>query len=59
MALIETCRAPLRELPSYAAARAPLLRQARLCRESQALNHALRFGSARGPRRGVGRADRG
>jgi tetraprenyl-beta-curcumene synthase len=41
--LIETCRAPLAQLPSYAAAREPLLRQARLCRESQALNHALRF----------------
>lgn len=39
--LIETVRAPLRELPSYAAAREPLLRQARLCGESQALNHAL------------------
>jgi tetraprenyl-beta-curcumene synthase len=41
--LIETCRAPLRGLPSYDAARAPLLRQARLGCESQALNHALRF----------------
>jgi tetraprenyl-beta-curcumene synthase len=41
--LIETCRAPLRGLPSYAAAREPLLRQARLCCESQALNHALSF----------------
>jgi tetraprenyl-beta-curcumene synthase len=41
--LIETCRAPLTQLPSYAAAREPLLRQARLCRESQALNHAQRF----------------
>jgi tetraprenyl-beta-curcumene synthase len=41
--LIETCRAPLRGLPSYRAARGPLLRQARLCCESQALNHALRF----------------
>jgi tetraprenyl-beta-curcumene synthase len=41
--LIETCRAPLRGLPSYQAAREPLLRQARLCCESQALNHALRF----------------
>jgi tetraprenyl-beta-curcumene synthase len=41
--LIETCRAPLRELPSYPAARGPLLRQARLCCQSQALNHALRF----------------
>ena len=41
--LIETCRAPLRALPSYQAARGPLLRQARLCCESQSLNHALRF----------------
>jgi tetraprenyl-beta-curcumene synthase len=41
--LIETCRAPLRGLPSYVAARGPLLRQARLCCESQALNHALSF----------------
>jgi tetraprenyl-beta-curcumene synthase len=41
--LIETARAPLRDLPSYAAVRDPLLRQARLCRESQALNHALCF----------------
>jgi tetraprenyl-beta-curcumene synthase len=41
--LIETVRAPLAELPSYGAARGALLRQARLCRESQALNHALRF----------------
>jgi tetraprenyl-beta-curcumene synthase len=41
--LIDTCRAPLAQLPSYAAARKPLLRQARLCRESQALNHALCF----------------
>ena len=43
LALIETCRAPLRALPSYQAARAPLLHQARLCGQSQALNHALRF----------------
>lgn len=43
--LIETCRAPLRDLPSYPAAREALLRQARLCRESQALNHAAGFGS--------------
>jgi tetraprenyl-beta-curcumene synthase len=42
-ALIETVREPLRELPSYPAARASLLHQARLCRQSQALNHALRF----------------
>jgi tetraprenyl-beta-curcumene synthase len=41
--LIETCRAPLRELPSYEAARGALLRQARLCCESQALNHAQHF----------------
>jgi tetraprenyl-beta-curcumene synthase len=46
--LIETCRAPLRELPSYQAARGPLLRQARLCCESQALNHALRFAAVQG-----------
>lgn len=43
--LIETCRAPLGRFPSYAAARPALLRQARLCCESQALNHALRFTS--------------
>lgn len=41
--LIESCRAPLRTLPSYGAVRGPLLQQARLCRQSQALNHALRF----------------
>jgi tetraprenyl-beta-curcumene synthase len=41
--LIATCRAPLRQLPSYEAARGSLLRQARLCCESQALNHALAF----------------
>lgn len=46
--LIETCRAPLRTLPSYEAVRAPLLRQARLGRESQALNHALRYVSIAG-----------
>jgi tetraprenyl-beta-curcumene synthase len=44
-ALIELCRGRLRELPSYPAVRGALLRQARLCRESQALNHALRFAS--------------
>jgi tetraprenyl-beta-curcumene synthase len=44
-ALIETCRGQLHELPSYPAVRPALLRQARLCRESQALNHALRFAS--------------
>ena len=38
---------------------APLLRQARLCGESQALNHALRFAAGRGPARRVGGADRG
>jgi tetraprenyl-beta-curcumene synthase len=42
-ALIEICRAPLRDLPSYPVAREALLRQARLCRESQAFNHALRY----------------
>ena len=41
--LIEICRARLRDLPSYPATREALLRQARLCRESQALNHALRY----------------
>ena len=41
--LIETVRAPLAELPSYEAIRPVVLRQARLCKESQALNHALRF----------------
>jgi tetraprenyl-beta-curcumene synthase len=41
VALVETCRAPLAELPSYGPVRGPLLRQARLCRQSQALNHAL------------------
>ena len=45
--LVATCRASLGELPSYEAARGPLLRQARLCRESQALNHALRFTAVR------------
>ena len=42
-ALIEVCREPLRELPSYEAVRPALLRQARLCRDSQALNHAMEF----------------
>jgi tetraprenyl-beta-curcumene synthase len=41
--LIRTCKEPLSDLPSYPAVREALLRQARLCRESQALNHALRF----------------
>ncbi len=43
VALIETCREPLRELPSYPATRPALLRQAGLCRDSQALNHAIPF----------------
>jgi tetraprenyl-beta-curcumene synthase len=43
LGLIDICRAPLPDLPSYRAVRDALLRQARLCRESQALNHALRF----------------
>lgn len=43
IALIEACRTPLRTLPSFAAVRDPLLRQARLCCESQALYHAQRF----------------
>jgi tetraprenyl-beta-curcumene synthase len=38
--LVETCRAPLRELPSYRAARGALLHQAQLGAESQTLNHA-------------------
>jgi tetraprenyl-beta-curcumene synthase len=41
--LIAFCQRGLVDLPSYAAVRGALLRQARLCRESQALNHALRF----------------
>ena len=41
--LIDTCRGPLGDLPSYSAVRPALLRQARLCRESQALNHAMHF----------------
>jgi tetraprenyl-beta-curcumene synthase len=43
VALIETCREPLGELPAYPAARSVLLCQARLCRDSQALNHAMPF----------------
>lgn len=39
--LIETCRAALPRLPSYGVVRQPLLRQARLGKHSQALNHAL------------------
>ena len=46
--LIETVRGSLAELPSYPAARDPLLRQARLCGESQALNHALAFAPVQG-----------
>jgi tetraprenyl-beta-curcumene synthase len=41
--LIETVRRPLGGLPSYPVVREALLRQARLGRDSQALNHALRF----------------
>jgi tetraprenyl-beta-curcumene synthase len=41
--LIETCREPLSGLPGYPVVRERLLRQAVLCCESQALNHALRF----------------
>jgi tetraprenyl-beta-curcumene synthase len=44
VALIEICRAPLRDFPSYPAVRDSLLHQAELCRESQALNHALHYG---------------
>jgi tetraprenyl-beta-curcumene synthase len=43
--LIETSRGPLDSMPSYPAVRDSLLRQARICRESQALNHALRLSS--------------
>jgi tetraprenyl-beta-curcumene synthase len=46
--LIEACRAPLARLPSYPAVQGALLRQARLCQHSQALNHALRFSSLDG-----------
>lgn len=42
--LIETCRAPLPALPGFPAVHSHLQRQALLCCESQALNHALRFG---------------
>lgn len=41
--LIRSCRAPLGDLPSYPAVRSSLLRQARFCRESQALNHAQHY----------------
>lgn len=43
--LVETTRQSLSELPSYPTVRGSLLRQARLGRESQALNHALHFSS--------------
>jgi tetraprenyl-beta-curcumene synthase len=46
--LVETARHSLAALPSYPAVRRSLLRQARLGRESQALNHALRFSSVQG-----------
>ncbi len=46
--LIDTVRRSLDRLPSISATRGPLLRQARLCRESQALNHALRFAPVQG-----------
>jgi tetraprenyl-beta-curcumene synthase len=49
VSLIETCRAPLGELPSYPAVRPAVIRQAELCRQSQALNHALAFAPV-GPR---------
>src|SRR3954447_20384721 len=41
--LVETARRSLAELPSYRTIQGSLLRQARLGRESQALNHALAF----------------
>jgi tetraprenyl-beta-curcumene synthase len=41
--LIETCRAPLAELPSFQVVQPALHHQARLGCESQALNHALPF----------------
>lgn len=43
VALIETCREPLRKLPSYPAVRRSLLHQARLCCQSQSLNHAMQY----------------
>jgi tetraprenyl-beta-curcumene synthase len=46
--LVESTRRSLGELPSYRAIQGSLLRQARLGRESQALNHALRFSSVQG-----------
>jgi tetraprenyl-beta-curcumene synthase len=45
VALIESCRQPLGGFPSYAAVRPALLRQAHLCRGSQALNHAMHLTS--------------
>jgi tetraprenyl-beta-curcumene synthase len=41
--LVESTRRSLAQLPSYRTIRQPLLRQARLGRESQALNHAMHF----------------
>jgi hypothetical protein len=46
--LVESTRRPLAELPSYRTIKGSLLRQARLGRESQALNHAIRFASVQG-----------
>jgi tetraprenyl-beta-curcumene synthase len=46
--LIESTRCVLVQLPSYRAVQKSLARQARLGRESQALNHALRFGPVQG-----------
>jgi tetraprenyl-beta-curcumene synthase len=43
LGLIESCRALVRTLPSYSTVRGSLLRQARLCCQSQALNHAQHF----------------
>jgi tetraprenyl-beta-curcumene synthase len=43
VALVDACRQPLEALPSYPAVRPSLLRQARLCRGSQTLNHAMHF----------------
>lgn len=46
--LVESTRRSLAALPSYPAVRGSLLRQARLGRESQALNHALHFSAVQG-----------
>jgi tetraprenyl-beta-curcumene synthase len=46
--LVESTRRSLAALPSYRAIRGSLLRQARLGRESQALNHAMGFRSVQG-----------